>query len=285
MGDAVRIAIADDSAVIRSLIEEIIRYQPEYDLVAAFDNGRDIVSWVREGGHADVFVIDMRLPGLSGTATIAALRRYQKEAKILAFSASAQEESVHAAMAAGASGYLIKEASLSELLDAISPSGPAPAAVDVARDRQVEGDPSRRGVGGPGAGLCVLVIDDHELVRDATEAMLQSKGFSVHSTSTAEEARDWLGENHRCDAVLLDLRLGEESGAGMVEEIHALRPECAVMLHSGAADRDGDRIARETGADGFLAKGDYTIEQVTTAISTAIERRRAQFGTDAGAGA
>ncbi|HEV7918268.1 MAG TPA: response regulator, partial [Solirubrobacterales bacterium] len=92
----VDIAIADDSAVIRNLIEEIIRYETGYKLVASFDNGRDIVAWARDGGHADVFVIDMRLPGLSGTATISALRRHLPDARMLAFSASAQEESIKA---------------------------------------------------------------------------------------------------------------------------------------------------------------------------------------------
>ena len=118
-----RIAIADDSAVIRSLIEEILGYVEGYQLVSSFDNGRDIVAWVREGGEADVFVIDMRLPGLSGTATISALRRFTQTARILAFSASAQEESVRSATAAGANGYLLKESTLAELLDAISGGG------------------------------------------------------------------------------------------------------------------------------------------------------------------
>ncbi|HEV8233580.1 MAG TPA: response regulator transcription factor, partial [Gemmatimonadaceae bacterium] len=114
---ATRIAVADDSAVIRNLLEEILSYVDGYQLVASFDNGRDIVAWVREGGEADVYVIDMRLPGLSGTATISALRRFTATARILAFSASAQEESVRSATGAGANGYLLKESTLTELLN------------------------------------------------------------------------------------------------------------------------------------------------------------------------
>lgn len=271
MNDAVRIAIADDSEVVRNLIEEIARFEPGFELVASFDNGRDIAAWVREGGRADVFVIDMRLPGLSGTATISALRRRMSDARILAFSASAQEESVNAALAAGADDYLLKESSLSELLAAISARDSrvqdSPRTVVTSSEPSPDGD-------GRGVGLKVLVIDDHDLVREATTALLESKQFEVHSCCSAEEARVWLSAGNFCDAALVDVRLGDESGADMVAEIHKATPVTAVLLHSGAADTDGARLVRDTGADGFLAKGDYTIDQMVDKLTTAIDRRR-----------
>ena len=275
MSEVVSIAIADDSEVVRNLIEEIARFEPGFELVASFDNGRDIAAWVREGGRADVFVIDMRLPGLSGTATISALRRRLTESRILAFSASAQEESVRAALAAGADGYLLKESTLAELLDAISsrdghsgatqPTSEAPAAKPAADDAR-------------GYGFSVLVIDDHDLVREATAAMLESKRFDVHCCASAGEARSWLAAGHSCDAALVDVRLGGESGAEMVSEFRSMTPATAVLLHSGAADADGARLVRETGADGFLAKGDYTIDEMVGKLTAAIERRRGTAG-------
>ncbi|MFT4048901.1 MAG: response regulator [Solirubrobacterales bacterium] len=265
-----RIAIADDSAVIRNLIEEILTYIDGYTLEASFDNGRDIVAWVREGGTADVFVIDMRLPGLSGTATIGALRRFDADARILAFSASDQEESVRSATAAGADGYLLKESTLSELLDAISGGGittdgdgAAPAEAPQSIDNAEAGN-----------GLCVLVVDDHDLVRDAAAAMLESKGFAVETADSAAGAREWLQSGNRCDAALVDLRLGDASGATIVEVFREHLPEAAVILHSGAADEDGERVARETGADGFLAKGDYTIDEMVDSLTQAVDGRR-----------
>ncbi|MFY9468787.1 MAG: response regulator [Solirubrobacterales bacterium] len=275
MTGGVEIAIADDSAVIRDLIEEILRYEQGYDLVASFDNGREIVAWVREGGRADVFVIDMRLPGLSGTATISALRRHLSEARILAFSASAQEESVRSALTAGADGYLLKESTLAELMQAISVPGreatTLPGAGTNAPVSESTAAPDERG-----SGLSVLVIDDHDLVREATTALLETKYFSVHSCPSASEAREWLAAGNFCDAALVDLRLGDESGADMVVEFRNATPLTAVILHSGAADKDGERVARETGADGFLAKGDYTIEEMVGKLTSAIESRRAE---------
>jgi DNA-binding NarL/FixJ family response regulator len=276
VSDVVKIAIADDSIVIHNLINEIIRYEPGYELVAGFDNGRDVVAWVREGGRADVFVIDMRLPGLSGTATIASLRRHLPDARILAFSASAQEASVKSALAAGANDYLPKESSLGELLDAISPSGQTEPKAAVPVARTVDIGSSQTGEDERGAGYSALVIDDHDLIRDAMTAMLESRRFTVHTCASATEARAWLAAGNRCDAALVDIRLGDDSGDGMVAEFRSLTPETAVILHSGTADRDGERIARETGADGFLAKGDYTIDQMVSVLTAAIERRRGE---------
>lgn len=266
-----RIAIADDSAVIRNLIEEILRYVDGYHLEASFDNGRDIVAWVREGGEADVFVIDMRLPGLSGTATIRALRRFTQTARILAFSASNQEESVRSATAAGANGYLLKESTLAELLDAIS-GGRSVEAADA--NGRPEPAPVAAPETSPGSGLHVLIVDDHDLVRDAAAAMLESQGFSVSTCDSAGGARTWLEVGNRCDVALVDLRLGDASGATIVADFRDHLRACAVVLHSGAADEDGERITRETGADGFLAKGDYTIDEMVSALSSAVSHRR-----------
>lgn len=266
-----RIAIADDSAVIRNLLEEILSYVEGYELVASFDNGRDIVAWVREGGEADVYVIDMRLPGLSGTATISALRRFNQVARILAFSASAQEESVKSATGAGADGYLLKESTLTELLNAIS-GGDGISTGDGTSSAPKLGNPVA--AADPGSGLTVLVVDDHELVRDAAAAMLESKGFSVSTCSSAAGAREWIESGNQCDAALVDLRLGDASGATIVEVFREHVPDSAVILHSGAADEDGDRVARETGADGFLAKGDYTIDEMVDALTQAVALRR-----------
>lgn len=265
-----RIAIADDSAVIRNLIEEILRYVEGYSLAASFDNGRDIVAWVREGGDADVFVIDMRLPGLSGTATISALRRFTQTARILAFSASDQEESVRAATAAGANGYLLKESTLSQLLTAISGGDSVDTSGNTAETAAMTTPTATE----QNYDLTVLVVDDHDLVRDAAAAMLQSKGFSTSTCDSAAAARDWLQSGNRCDAALVDLRLGDGSGATIVNVVREQLPNAAVILHSGAADEDGERVARETGADGFLAKGDYTIDEMVSTLTAAVESRR-----------
>ena len=126
----------------------------------------------------------------------------------------------------------------------------------------------------------MLVVDDHDLVRDAAAAMLESKGFEVSTCDSAAGARAWLEGGNQCDAALVDLRLGDASGATIVEVFRERVPTSAVILHSGAADEDGVRVARETGADGFLAKGDYTIDEMVDTLTGAVELRRSASLTD-----
>lgn len=269
-GQPTRIAIADDSQIIRDLIDEIVRYIPGFELAASFDNGPAMVAWVRDGGTADVFVIDMRLPGLSGTATISALRRYDDKARVLAFSASDQAESVRAATNAGADDYLLKESTLDNLLAAITGECPSPATDEPAGT--TAGDAAVPAPG-EGEGLTVLVVDDHDLVRDAVAAMLESRGFRVATCASAAETRDWVDSGRHCDAALIDLRLGDAPGASLIADFQRHLPKVALLVHSGAADEDGARVARETGADGFLAKGEYTIDEMVGELTAAISRR------------
>jgi DNA-binding NarL/FixJ family response regulator len=181
---------------------------------------------------------------------------------------------VRSATAAGANGYLLKESTLAELLDAISGGGSiGPAVITPAAPSTAATAAATE----PGAGLKILVVDDHELVRDASAAMLESKGFSVATCDSAGDARQWIEGGNQCDAALVDLRLGDASGATIVEVFREHVPSSAVILHSGAADEDGARVARETGADGFLAKGDYTIDEMVDTLTAAVETRRAAF--------
>lgn len=271
-GEPIRIAIADDSQVVRDLVDEVVEYFDEYELAATFDNGRDIIEWVRGGGTADVFVIDMRLPGLSGTATINTLRRFGVTSRILAFSASGQEQSVRSAIAAGADSYLLKEATLDELLEAISVNRLA-ASSDHGAIAAPEPDPP-----GSDRQLKVLVVEDHDLVRETISETLQSEGFTVSACESAGAVRQWLASGENCDVALVDLRLAGESGETVVGEIHEHLPNTAVILHSGATDEDGARLADSSGADGFLAKGDYTIGEMVDVLRQAVEARCADDG-------
>lgn len=68
----------------------------------------------------DVILMDMRLPDLSGVAATEAILEKDKSARIIAFTVTAEESVVAAAVAAGVSGYLIKDAAISDVVGAIS---------------------------------------------------------------------------------------------------------------------------------------------------------------------
>jgi DNA-binding NarL/FixJ family response regulator len=267
------IAIADDSEVIRNLIEEVVRYEPELELVGSFENGREIVTWSREGGRADIYLIDMRLPVLSGTATIRALRRFISDARIIAFSASAQEASVEAAIDAGADQYVVKDASLGELLEALRT---APESAEPDAGAKSAGSATGT-MSIPDRGdehFTVLVIDDHEIVRETASALLESRGLGSVAFEDGESAIEWIQQGGRPEAALVDLRIGGERDTGLVSRLREVLPDAAIFVHSGVTNVDGMQVARSAGADGFIAKGELSADTLEEMLVGAVAQRR-----------
>jgi len=82
------------------------------------ENGEQAVRLFRQV-QPDVTLIDLRMPGMGGVATIEALRAEFPRARMIVLSTFDTDEDIYRALRAGAQGYLLKEASLDELVDAI----------------------------------------------------------------------------------------------------------------------------------------------------------------------
>jgi DNA-binding NarL/FixJ family response regulator len=90
-----------------------------YDVVATTGEGRQAVR-IAAAARPDVVVLDLQLPDVSGVEVINGLRAELPGVRILMLSASGEQQDVLDAMKAGASGYLLKSAGLTEFLDAVS---------------------------------------------------------------------------------------------------------------------------------------------------------------------
>ncbi len=90
-----------------------------YDVVAAIGEGRQAVR-IAAAARPDVVVLDLQLPDISGVEVITGLTAQQPGVRILMLSASGEQQDVLDAMKAGATGYLLKSAGLTEFLDAVS---------------------------------------------------------------------------------------------------------------------------------------------------------------------
>src|SRR5919108_4184422 len=75
----------------------------------------------------------------------------------------------------------------------------------------------------------VLVVDDEVGMVTLLRNYLTREGYEVHTAPSAETALQFL-EEHDCDVVLTDLRMGGMDGLALVREIHATRPETPVIL-------------------------------------------------------
>ncbi|MEZ0311589.1 MAG: response regulator [Myxococcota bacterium] len=103
----------------------------------------------------------------------------------------------------------------------------------------------------------VLVVDDSEVVLDATRLMLEYSGFEVMTLPTPFGTTSIIS-NHQPDLVLLDVTMPALRGDALVEMIRAGRTSRAtrIALHSDRPARELRDLAHRCGADGFICKTD-----------------------------
>ncbi|WP_017569412.1 response regulator transcription factor [Nocardiopsis halotolerans] len=111
----IRVLIADDHPVVRDGLRGAFTAQDDIEVVGEASNGREAVE--RVGRLAvDVVLMDLRMPVLSGVEAIAALARSWPDVRVLVLTTFDSEGDVLPAIEAGATGYLLKDASPDELL-------------------------------------------------------------------------------------------------------------------------------------------------------------------------
>jgi two-component system, NarL family, response regulator LiaR len=118
MDETIRLLIADDHAIVREGLRALIATEPGLELVAEASDGMEAVSKV----HAlkpDVILLDMMMPRKDGLGAIEDIMKDQPDARILVLTSFAEDDKVFPAIKAGALGYLLKDSSPQELLQAI----------------------------------------------------------------------------------------------------------------------------------------------------------------------
>jgi DNA-binding NarL/FixJ family response regulator len=114
----VRVMVVDDHPMWREGVSRDLA-AAGYDVVAATGEGRQAVR-IAGAARPDVVVLDLQLPDVSGVEVINGLREALGEIRILMLSASGEQRDVLDAMKAGANGYLLKSAGLTDFLDAVA---------------------------------------------------------------------------------------------------------------------------------------------------------------------
>jgi NarL family two-component system response regulator LiaR len=114
----IRILIADDHAVVREGLRALIETEPGMELVDEAADGAEAVSMARSL-QPDVILLDLVMPRKNGIEAIGDIRQENHDARILVLTSFAEDEKVFSAIKAGALGYLLKDASPQELLEAI----------------------------------------------------------------------------------------------------------------------------------------------------------------------
>lgn len=118
MPDAIRVALCDDHAVVRSGLRRILDDEPDITVVGEAGNAEDAVA-LATGEHPDVFVMDLGLPGTSGIDATRQVRAASAETAVLVLTVHDDVGYLRRAFDAGATGYLVKDAADVELVMAV----------------------------------------------------------------------------------------------------------------------------------------------------------------------
>ena len=114
----IRVLLADDHAVVRAGLREILADTGDIVVAGEAANGQEVLAKVR-GETFDVAVLDMSMPGRSGIELIKLVKDEKPQLRILILSMHSEQQYAVRAVKAGASGYLTKESAADELVAAI----------------------------------------------------------------------------------------------------------------------------------------------------------------------
>ena len=114
----IRVMLVDDQALVRSGFRMLIDSEDDMDVVAEADDGQAALNELRRT-EVDVILMDIRMPVMDGVETTRRIVTANHPARVLVLTTFDLDEYVFAALKAGASGFLLKDARPDELLAAI----------------------------------------------------------------------------------------------------------------------------------------------------------------------
>src|SRR5512135_2876272 len=116
--DALRVLVVDDHTLIRQGIVGLLADQPDVTVVGQAANGNEAIASTAEL-QPDVVLMDVSMPGLGGLAATREIRSRWSGVRVVILTIHDREDYLYEALRAGASGYVLKDADVAELLRAI----------------------------------------------------------------------------------------------------------------------------------------------------------------------
>jgi DNA-binding NarL/FixJ family response regulator len=114
----VRLVMADDHEVTRAGFVSLLAGHPEFDVVGQASDGQEALELCEKLRPA-IVILDVRMPILNGLGAARLLQQRMPEVKVVIFTMDDSPDHLEAAIAAGAAGYLLKDASREEVIGAL----------------------------------------------------------------------------------------------------------------------------------------------------------------------
>jgi EAL domain-containing protein (putative c-di-GMP-specific phosphodiesterase class I)/DNA-binding NarL/FixJ family response regulator len=249
----VRVLIADDDRTVREALAELIQSEPGLELVGVASGSEEAIARAEEV-QPDVAVLDVRMSGGGGPAAARGIRRASPSTRILALSAYSDRGPVIEMIRAGAAGYLVKGAAITELLNGITAAARGESVLSPAAAHgvvqqlvtQLEGDADSDAKRSQSIARLRHALDsgDPTIVFQPIVDIKtgQTVGFEALARFTAEPYRTpdiWFTEAH---AVGLGLELEVTAIENALLRSEALSPQLFVALNASPRTVMSDRL-------------------------------------------
>ena len=116
--DPIRLVIVDDQAMVRGALTALLELEEDLTVVGVAGDGADAVRVVAETAP-DVCLMDIQMPGMDGIAATRSVRAANAGTRVLIVTTFARPGYLRAALDAGASGFVVKDAPAEQLADAV----------------------------------------------------------------------------------------------------------------------------------------------------------------------
>lgn len=114
----VRVLVADDHAIVRYGMRELISAEPKYEVIGEASSGEEAIR-LAEQLRPDIVVMDIRMPHGDGISACREIRSNLPQTRVLVLTAFNEEDLVMGAIMAGASGFLLKQLGTDSLIRAL----------------------------------------------------------------------------------------------------------------------------------------------------------------------
>ncbi|WP_374454018.1 response regulator [Nocardioides sp.] len=168
----IRVVVADDHAVVRSGLTGLIEGTDDLEVVGVAANGREAVEQVRRH-RPDVALMDLQMPDVDGVEATRTIVAEGLGAEVLVLTSFSDQARIHAAIDAGAVGYLLKDAEPEVLLDGIRAVARGESPIDPRAARTLLGARSSSRTGGEVVGE--LSPREAEVLRLVVEGLLNKQ--------------------------------------------------------------------------------------------------------------